>query len=148
MRRPLGRRQLTDRVAAAENYEGAYQAVTYLIDHGHRHSDIVGSWPRAYLSIRERRRRYLEALQGHEVAKTYFADCHLRREEALAATTQLLAKNPQVTALFGANDEMAIAAMRAVQTLGRHVPPGCIDLRLRRHRSSAPDNSGADDHAD
>ena len=105
-----------------ENYQGAYQAVSYLVERGHRHIGIVGSLPRAYPSIRERRRAYLEALQEHEVVTTYFADCHLRREEAFAATTQLLTQNPQITALFGVNDDMAIAAMRALQALGKRVP--------------------------
>jgi LacI family transcriptional regulator len=105
-----------------ENYQGAYQAVSYLIEHGHRHIGILASLPRAYPSIRERRRGYVEALQEHQVANTYFADCHLRREEAFAVTTHLLTQNPQITALFGVNDNMAIAAMRAAQTLGKRVP--------------------------
>ena len=82
----------------------------------------VGSLPRAYPSIRERRRGYLEVLQEHEITTTYFADCHLRREEAYAATTDLLTQNPQITALFGVNDDMALAALRATQVLGKHVP--------------------------
>ena len=105
-----------------ENYSGAYQAVSYLIEHGHRHIGIVGSLPRAYPSIYERRRAYAEALQEHDIATTYFADCHLRREEAFVATTHMLQQDPQITALFGVNDDMAIAAMRAAQTLGKQVP--------------------------
>ena len=105
-----------------ENYAGAYQAVAYLIEHGHRHIGMVGSLPRAYPSIRERRRAYTEALQEHGLAAPYFADCHLRREEAFVATMHLLQQNPQITAIFGANDDMAIAAMRAAQALGKQVP--------------------------
>jgi LacI family transcriptional regulator len=105
-----------------ENYQGAYQAVSYLIEHGHRHIGIVGSLPHAYPSICERRQAYLGALQAHDIATTYFADCHLRREEAFAATTYLLTQNPQITALFGVNDDVAFAAMRAAQTLDKHVP--------------------------
>lgn len=106
----------------AENYQGAYQAVSHLIERGHRHIGLVGSLPRAYPSIRERRRAFIDALQEHDIAAAYFADCHLRREEAFTATTQLLQQNPQITALFGVNDDMAIAAMRAAQTLGKQVP--------------------------
>jgi LacI family transcriptional regulator len=105
-----------------DNYQGAYQAIAYLLEHGHRHIGIVGSLPNAYPSICERRRAYLEALQEHDIATTYFADCHLRREEAFAATTHLLQQCPQITALFGVNDDMAIVAMRAAQTLGKQVP--------------------------
>ncbi len=105
-----------------ENYAGAYQAVSFLIEHGHRHIGIVGSLPRAYPSIRERRRAYSEALQEHGITIPYFADCHLRREEAFVATTRLLQQNSQITAIFGVNDDIAIAAMRAAQALGKQVP--------------------------
>jgi LacI family transcriptional regulator len=120
-----------------ENYQGAFQAVAYLIERGHRHIGLVGSLPHAYPSIRERRRAYVDVLQEQGVTTTYFADCHLRREEAFAATTQLLQHNPQITALFGVNDDMAIAAMRAAQTLGWQVPQdvsviGFDDIDLAR----------------
>lgn len=105
-----------------ENYPAAYQAVSYLIERKHRHIGIVGSQGRAYPSIRERRRGYLDALRDHEITETYFADCHLRRDEAFAATAQLLKENPQITALFGVNDDVAIAAMRAAQALGMRMP--------------------------
>ena len=105
-----------------ENYQGAHQAVSYLIEHGHRHIGIVGSLPRAYPSIRERRRAYVEALQEHDITTAYFADCHLRRDEALVATARLLQQNPHITALFGVNDDVAIAAMHAAQALGKQVP--------------------------
>jgi LacI family transcriptional regulator len=79
----------------------------------------------------------VDALQEQGITTTYFADCHLRREEAFAATTQLLQHYPQLTALFGVNDDMAIAAMRAAQTLGRQVPQdvsviGFDDIDLAR----------------
>jgi DNA-binding LacI/PurR family transcriptional regulator len=38
------------------------------------------------------------------------------------ATKQLLTKNPQITALFGVNDRVAVAAMSAAQDMGLHVP--------------------------
>ncbi|HEX2621407.1 MAG TPA: LacI family DNA-binding transcriptional regulator, partial [Phototrophicaceae bacterium] len=39
-----------------DNINGAYKAVSYLIDQGHRHIGLVGSTPDAYPSIRERRK--------------------------------------------------------------------------------------------
>jgi LacI family transcriptional regulator len=105
-----------------DNYQSAYRAVSYLIEKGHQHIGIVGSLRRAYPSIRERRRGYLDALQDHDLDAAYFADCHLIREEAATAVSTLLHDSPQVTALFGVNDDMAIATMRAVQASGRRVP--------------------------
>jgi LacI family transcriptional regulator len=105
-----------------DNYQSAYRAVSYLIEKGHQHIGIVGSLRRAYPSIRERRRGYLDALQDHGIDATYFADCHLIREEAVTAVNTLLHDSPQVTALFGVNDDVAIAAMRAAQASGRRIP--------------------------
>ncbi len=73
-----------------DNYQSAYRAVSYLIEKGHQHIGIVGSLRRAYPSIRERRRGYLDALQDHGLDTTYFADCHLIREEAVSAVNTLL----------------------------------------------------------
>ncbi len=120
-----------------DNYQGAHQAVSYLVERGHRHIGLVGTLPRAYPSLRERRRAYVEVLHEHDNTATYFADCHLRHEEAFTATTRLLQQNPQVTALFGVNDDMAIAALRAAQALGRQVPQdisviGFDDIDLAR----------------
>jgi LacI family transcriptional regulator len=106
----------------SDNFKGAHDAVTYLTQRGHRHIGFVGSHLHAYPSIQERQRGYAQALQDNDIPDSYFAACHLDPEEALAATANLLCQNPQITALFATNDEVAIAAMEAVQTLGRRVP--------------------------
>jgi LacI family transcriptional regulator len=106
----------------SDNFKGARNAVTYLVQQGHRHIGFVGSHPHAYPNIQERQRGYAQALQDSKIPDSYFADCHLDPEEALAATADLLHQNPQVTALFSANDEVAIAAMDAVRALGRRIP--------------------------
>jgi LacI family transcriptional regulator len=107
----------------SDSFKGARYAVTYLTRRGHRHIGFVGSPLHAYSSIRERHRGYAQALQDNEIPDSYFADCHIiDREGVLDATADLLRQNPQVTALFAANDEVAIAAMEAVQALGRRIP--------------------------
>lgn len=107
----------------SDNLEGACQAVTSLIQRGHRHIGFVGSHPQAYPSIQDRRQGYVQALQSNDITDFYFADCHIiNRGEILDATTGLLRENPQITALFGANDEVIIAAMEAAQALGSRIP--------------------------
>jgi LacI family transcriptional regulator len=105
-----------------DNFHGAYEAVSHLIQCGHRHIAMVGSLPNAYPSIEERRRGYLQALHDHGIEQQYFADSHVSRTEATAATMTLLQRAPHVTALFCCNDMVAIAVMQAVQSLGRRVP--------------------------
>jgi LacI family transcriptional regulator len=109
-----------DAVVSA-NVEGACQIVTYLIEKGHRHIGIVGSHPCAYPSILERRQGYLCTLEEHNLSP-YFADCPLSLSEAYLAATRLLNQSPQITAIFGCNDSVAFAVMRAAQDMERKIP--------------------------
>lgn len=62
-------------------------------------------------------------MQDNDISDLYFADCHIiNRQEILNATTDLLQHNPQITAVFGANDEVAITVMEVAQALGLHIP--------------------------
>jgi LacI family transcriptional regulator len=122
----------------SDNVNGAYQAVSYLIERGHRHMGIVGTCPDGYPSLRERREGYVQALKEHGLTQTYFTDCAPHKDAAFEATTQLLSQYPQVSAVFGCNDEIALAAMRAAQALGRQVPEefsviGFDDIDLAQH---------------
>jgi LacI family transcriptional regulator len=107
----------------SDNFGGAYQAVTYLIERGHRHIGLVGGHPQAYPSIQERQAGYQRALKDHGIAGRYVAECHIvDTDEIVAATAALLQGSPQVTALFGANDDVTITAMDAARELGRRLP--------------------------
>jgi LacI family transcriptional regulator len=141
---------LVDAYALSEKYDavvsdnvyGAYQAVSYLIQRGHQHIGMVGSCPDGYPSLRERRQGYVQALKEHSLPVTYFTDCAPNKEAASEATLKLLSQHPQVTAVFGCNDEIALAAMRAAQALGRKVPGefsviGFDDIDLSQHVTPA-----------
>lgn len=106
----------------SDNSKGARNAVAYLARRGHRHIGFVGRHPHAYPSIQERQRGYVQALQDSEIPDSYFADCHLDPVGARDAAADLLRQNPRITALFAANDEVAIASMEAAQALGRRAP--------------------------
>jgi LacI family transcriptional regulator len=107
----------------SDNFAGAYQAVTHLIQQGHRHIGLVGSHTDAYPSIEERHNGYTRALKDHGIAERYVADCHIiNPEETVAATTDLLDRYPQITAIFSVNDEGALLVMDAARDLERHLP--------------------------
>jgi LacI family transcriptional regulator len=108
--------------AVTDNVRGAYEAVTYLIQQGHRQIGMVGSLPDAFPSIEERRRGYIQALLDHDIPERYFADSHLSHEEAAESTAELLRRYPGVTALFCGNDVTAVAAMQAARAHGRRLP--------------------------
>lgn len=137
---------LVDAYAASAEYDavvsdnrwGAYQAVDYLLQRGHRHIAIVGSQPNAYPSICERRKGYEQALSAHGISERYFTDSSLNTEETMQAVTALLTAQPQITAIFGCNDSVAIAASRAAQMLGRQLPEelavvGYDDVEMAQH---------------
>lgn len=120
-----------------DNFNGAYTAVSYLIEKGHTHIGLIGSQPDAYPSILEREQGYLNALHQNNIAHTYIEPCDLERDDAFEATLRLLERAPHVTAIFGCNDNVAIGAMRAIQALGLSVPAdvsviGFDDIDLAR----------------
>jgi LacI family transcriptional regulator len=126
----------------SDNFRGAHEAVSYLIECGHRHIGLVGSLPTTYPSIEERRRGYLRALREHGIAPPYFADSHIPPDQAAEATADLLRRFPRITALFCCNDALAIAVMQAAQALGRAVPGdlsivGFDDIDLAAHVTPA-----------
>lgn len=122
----------------SDNFNGAYQAVSYLIQKGHRAIGMIGSQPQAYPSIKERRRGYSQALEDNNIQKKYFADCYWTKKEAYQAALNLLKNQPQISALFCANDDSAIGVLQAARELNRHVPDdlsvvGFDDISLAQH---------------
>jgi len=110
-----------DRVLT-NNVDGAYEIVSYLIQNGHRHIGLIGTAADSYPSIRERREGYQKALQRHGIDQEYIEYSPLNRESAHQAMLKLLARAPQVTALFVVNDNAAFGAIAAARTLGYQVP--------------------------
>jgi LacI family transcriptional regulator len=106
-----------------DNIQGAFSAVEYLIKKGHSQIGMIG-WNSQddIFSIRERKEGYLRALQINGIEKAYIEESTLDTREAFCATQHLLERSPEVTAIFAANDEIAINAMNAAQELGRIVP--------------------------
>lgn len=140
---------LVDAYAVADQYDavisgnelGAYQATHFLIKKGHRHIALVGSTPQAYPSIQERRAGYVRAMQEAGLTPC-FADCRHHPDEAGVRAAEFLPKHPEITAVLGANDEVAISVMRVAQQLGKSVPQdlsvmGFDNISLAQHISPA-----------
>lgn len=104
------------------NYQGAYEAVAYLISLGHRHIGIVGSTPDAFPGISDRRRGYLQALQDNDIRQSYLIDSLFDPDETYLACLQYLKQKTHLTAIFGVDDWVIQGAMRAVQELGLKIP--------------------------
>lgn len=106
----------------SDNFQAAYQAVSYLINKGHRYIGLLGSELDGFPSLRERRNGYLRAMKDHNLSAEYIADFNINRSKGYAETISLLQEYPHITALFCMNDDVASHAIRAVNTLGKRVP--------------------------
>lgn len=106
-----------------ENRRGAFEATEYLINKGHTHIAFLSgniAWP----AIEERMKGYREALQAHHYGnkQAVFAYCDWTAQAAFGATTNLLTSHPEITAILGANDVLAVGALQAIQSLERSIP--------------------------
>jgi DNA-binding LacI/PurR family transcriptional regulator len=106
-----------------ENRRGVFEATEYLIHKGHTClSFLTGTvaWP----AIEERIAGYQEALgvNGYNQTQGLITYCDWTAQAAFEATRDLLTAHPEVTAILGANDVLAVGALQAAQSLGRIVP--------------------------
>jgi LacI family transcriptional regulator len=122
-----------------DNCRGTREMVRDLIARGHSRIAIIKGSPRNY-DAAERLRGYRLALREAGIAP----DPSLERGGGFtevggyAATLELLAVNPRPTAIFAANDSMAIGALSAMRESGVKVPEemavaGFDDIPLARY---------------
>jgi LacI family transcriptional regulator len=122
-----------------ENHEGAYAMVRHLVKRGHRRIAMIGGPERNY-DAAERLRGYRTALEeggirydDSLVLKGNFSELSGHR-----AAEALLAIDPRPTAIFAANDSMAIGALSALREHGLRVPEdiavaGFDDIPMARY---------------
>jgi len=125
-----------------DNTTGARAAVDYLISLGHRRIAFVGG-PLSHTSLDERYIGYKQALRRAGIKKNeeYITFCKPRfdADDGYRATLAML-KNCRLlpTAIFAANDMLAIGAMRAVFDLDLEIPSdisvvGFDDITMAQH---------------
>lgn len=117
-----------------DDFQTAYQAVSYLIRLGHRRiAAVVPSC--SDRSISELRcNGYLAALSDHGIAfdpglLTETGGC-FGMPETYAGMTALLEGGADFTAVFTLSDTTAIAAIKAIRNHGRHVPEDCSVIAI------------------
>ena len=104
--------------------EAAYRVVRYLADRGHRHIGVLGgNWSCTQISYRRVQgcQRAFDEL-GLPFEPRLCEPCRYSLPDAYDTTKRLLARCPELTALFCISDVMAIGAIRAIRDLGRRVP--------------------------
>jgi len=106
-----------------DNESGAFEATEYLISLGHKKIAFLEG-PQAAWDSKARFEGYVKALNKHviEFNQNLVENGNFTKEEGYLATKRLLAKNEKFTAIFSANDQMAIGAIRALKEAGLKVP--------------------------
>ncbi|HVN77247.1 MAG TPA: LacI family DNA-binding transcriptional regulator [Thermoanaerobaculaceae bacterium] len=106
-----------------DNHGGAHAMVRHLIGLGHRRIALVNGPPRNF-DARERQRGYRDALRerpGDWSAELEF-EGDFSEEAGYRAGIRILDLAPRPTAVFAANDGMAIGVLSAVRDAGLRVP--------------------------
>jgi len=103
----------------ADNVAGACAATQHLIDLGHQHIALAGSTPTAFPSIQNRRLGYRQTVAAAGLP-AYMVDGPHDQPHMIAAQVALeLERNPDISAIFAVNDDVAIAIIGA---MGSEIP--------------------------
>jgi LacI family transcriptional regulator len=105
-----------------DNILGARTAVQHLVSRGHRNIAILGTEPGAFPSILQRRRGYEEAMAEAGLTPRYIDAPYYEHETAAASAIRYLRAHGNVTAIFCANDLVAVTFIQAARLAGISVP--------------------------
>lgn len=105
-----------------KEYEGVYQAVSYLIKKGHHNIGLIKE-NTSYYQLEERYNGYRHALKdaGITFKKENVATADLTVEGGYSGAQQLL-KSKNLTAIFCSNDAMAMGCYRAIYEQNYRIP--------------------------
>lgn len=106
-----------------DNVAAAREATNYLLELGHERIAFIYGEHETLLT-QDRENGYREAMgnTGKTIDSGWVVEGRLTIEGAIAATRQLLAHQKRPSAIFCANDEMAMACLHAIQSAGLTVP--------------------------
>ncbi len=110
-------------VVASDNFQGAYEAVTYLIRHGHTRIACLQGIP-GTTTNESRIMGYQQALQEASipVLDHYIVGHSYGEEDGYQSTQQLLKMHPRPTAFFCLSNLISLGALRAIAEHQLKVP--------------------------
>jgi DNA-binding LacI/PurR family transcriptional regulator len=130
----------------SDNYEGARQIVQYLLSQGHRHIAYIGAFGKGttrcpIYTFEWRKKGYCVALTdaGIPLDEDLIQECDSLQPEAIAQLCRrLLALQKPISAIFCANDPIAIRVIKALHLCGLKVPDdisvvGFDDVEMAEH---------------
>lgn len=107
---------------ATDNVGGARTAVEHLVLRGHREIAILGTELQAFPSILQRRRGYEQVIAESGLKPRYIDTPYWPPDAAAMMGVQYLRSHSEITAVFCANDAVAVALLQASRQAGISVP--------------------------
>ena len=106
-----------------DNRRGAYEAVEHLIKLGHKRIGLIAGLPKVSTS-RERRQGYEDAMAAYNIPLQpgYIRIGDYKQASGQVLTEELLALPSPPTALFAANNLMAVGALEAIHKRRLKIP--------------------------
>jgi len=104
-----------------DNFGGARAMMRHLFELGHERVAFIKG-PAHNADARERLRGYRQAMRSRRGSRVLDVDGDFTERSGYAAGMQIAAMQPRPTAIFAANDSMAIGAMSALTAGGIAVP--------------------------
>jgi len=124
-----------------DNFRGAYLVVQHLIEHGHRRIAVIMG-PEDNFDARERHKGYQAALTEKDIPfdgeLAFKGD--FQKRSGYFGMKRILSLDDPPTAVFAANDDMAIGAMEAAKEAKKAIPEdiaivGFDDIPISRYVS-------------
>jgi len=109
-----------------DNYQGAYNAVNHLINIGHQNIAMLSILPFHITSVRDRNKGYLDALLNAGINIDHYLLCQIPFENIEMGVEmeikKILSYQKKVTAILAVNQNIAIAAVKALAKLNVKIP--------------------------
>ncbi len=106
----------------SDHFGGALRATQHLLRLGHTRIGFV-SWRDPAVSLEHRRTGYIQAHAEHGMAYDPGLTCEVEGYPSVAVEPLAdFIHDTGVTAIFAANDQLALAVYKAARQLGRHIP--------------------------
>lgn len=135
----IGRHEIPYSSVQIDNVQGAMDATSHLIELGHRRIAFVGG-PLISATAADRLEGFRRAMEQHNlpVDERLVVESDFTIEGGAASLLRLLEVSQPPRALFAANDQMAIAAMREARRQGLRIPRdlaivGFNDIAMATH---------------
>ncbi len=117
----IGRHHILGDSVIPDNEDGAYQMARALLDLGHSRIGVI-SGPPSLTTTQDRLAGIRRAFAESGIERELIRSGDFTRDRGAAATDELLAADPAITAIFSLNDMMAIGALSVARSRGLRVP--------------------------